>query len=173
MAHDCELLVVGSGPAGQKAAIQAAKLGRRVALVERRELGGVSVNWGTIPSKTLRESIVYLTGMSQRTTYGDSYRVKEEITIEDLRVRTKQVIDREVDVVRNQLLRNHVQVIEGSARFVDPHTVAVSEEKRVSADRIVLAPGRVLRGLRRSSSTTARSSTPTGSSCSARFRLRA
>ena len=141
MALDYELLVVGSGPAGQKAAIQAAKLGRRVALVERRELGGVSVNWGTIPSKTLRESIVYLTGMSQRTTYGESYRVKEEITIEDLRVRTKQVIDREIDVVRNQLLRNHVQVIGGDARFVDPHTVAVSDEKRVTAERIVLAPG--------------------------------
>ncbi len=124
MSHDYELLVIGSGPAGQKAAIQAAKLGRRVALVERRELGGVSVNWGTIPSKTLREAIVYLTGISQRTTYGQSYRVKEEITIEDLRQRTQQVIDREVDVVRHQLLRNHVQVFHGSARFVDSNTVA-------------------------------------------------
>jgi NAD(P) transhydrogenase len=143
MSHDYELLVVGSGPAGQKAAIQGAKLGRKVALVERRELGGTSVNWGTIPSKTLREAIVYLTGMSQRTTYGDSYRVKEEITIDDLRLRTKQVVEREIDVVRNQLLRNHVHVISGSARFVDPHTISVSggEEKRVTAGRIVLAPG--------------------------------
>jgi NAD(P) transhydrogenase len=144
MDNDYELLVIGSGPAGQKAAIQAAKLGHKVAVVERRELGGVSVNWGTIPSKTLREAIVYLTGMSQRTTYGDSYRVKEEITIDDLRVRTQQVIDREVDVVRNQLLRNHVQVIGGSARFVDPHTVAVSaaaDERRVTAERIVIASG--------------------------------
>jgi NAD(P) transhydrogenase len=144
MDYDYELLVIGSGPAGQKAAIQAAKLGRKVAVVERRELGGVSVNWGTIPSKTLREAIVYLTGMSQRTTYGDSYRVKEEITIDDLRVRTQKVIDREVDVVRNQLLRNHVQVIGGSARFVDPHTVAVSAaagERRVTAERIVIASG--------------------------------
>src|SRR5438093_6382830 len=124
--HDYELLVIGSGPAGQKAAIQGAKLGRRVALVERRELGGVSVNWGTIPSKTLREAIVYLTGMSQRAAYGESYRVKEEITIEDLRLRTQQVIDREVDVVRNQLLRNHVTILAGTARFVDPHTVVVS-----------------------------------------------
>ena len=143
MSHDYELLVIGSGPAGQKAAIQGAKLGRRVGLVERRELGGVSVNWGTIPSKTLREAIVYLTGMSQRSAYGESYRVKEEITIEDLRVRTKQVIDREIDVLRNQLLRNHVQVIGGSARFVDPHTVAVSggDERRITAERILLAPG--------------------------------
>jgi NAD(P) transhydrogenase len=138
-----ELLVIGSGPAGQKAAIQAAKLGRRVAVVERRELGGVSVNWGTIPSKTLREAIVYLTGMSQRTAYGESYRVKDEITIEDLRLRTAQVIEREVDVVRNQLLRNHVTVLAGSARFLDPHTLALSgnEGRRVSAERIVIATG--------------------------------
>jgi NAD(P) transhydrogenase len=143
MNFDYELLVIGSGPAGQKAAIQAAKLRRRVAVVERRELGGTSVNWGTIPSKTLREAIVYLTGMSQRTTYGDSYRVKEEITIDDLRIRTKHVIDREIDVVRNQLLRNHVQVLPGSARFVDPHTIAVAgaTECQVTAERIVLAPG--------------------------------
>jgi NAD(P) transhydrogenase len=143
MTSDCDLLVIGSGPAGQRAAIQGAKLGRRVALVERRELGGVSVNWGTIPSKTLREAIVYLTGLSQRATYGQSYRVKEEITIEDLRLRTRSVIDREVDVVRDQLLRNHVQIVHGSARFLDSHTVLVSgdEERRISADRVVIASG--------------------------------
>jgi NAD(P) transhydrogenase len=145
MDYDYELLVIGSGPAGQRAAIQAAKLGRRVAVVERRELGGVSVNWGTIPSKTLREAIVYLTGMSQRTTYGESYRVKEEITIDDLRLRTKQVIDREVDVVRHQLIRNHVQIVAGDARFVDAHTVAVSggagAERQLTAERFVIASG--------------------------------
>ena len=143
MSTDYDLLVIGSGPAGQKAAIQAAKLGRRVALVERRELGGVSVNWGTIPSKTLREAIVYLTGLSQRATYGQSYRVKEEITVEDLWLRTKGVIDREVDVVRDQLLRNHVHIVHGSARFLASHTVLVSdgEERRVSADRVVIATG--------------------------------
>jgi len=143
MSTDYDLLVIGSGPAGQRAAIQAAKLGRTVALVERRELGGVSVNWGTIPSKTLREAIVYLTGLSQRATYGQSYRVKEEITIEDLRLRTRSVIDREVDVVRDQLLRNHVQIVHGSAHFRDPHTVLVSgdDQRRVSADRVVIATG--------------------------------
>jgi NAD(P) transhydrogenase len=143
VSYDYELLVIGSGPAGQRAAIQAAKLGRRVAVVERRELGGVSVNWGTIPSKTLREGIVYLTGMSQRSTYGESYRVKEEITIDDLRHRTKQVIDREVDVVRHQLIRNHVQVVAGNARFIDPHTVAVSggAEQQLTAARFVIATG--------------------------------
>ncbi len=140
---DYELLVIGSGPAGRRAAIQGAKLGRRVAIVERRELGGVSVNWGTIPSKTLREAIVYLTGLSQRTAYGESYRVKEEITIEDLHLRTQQVIDREVDVVRNQLLRNHVSILAGTARFLDPHTLAVAgaDERHVIAERIVIATG--------------------------------
>jgi NAD(P) transhydrogenase len=143
MAYDYELLVIGSGPAGQKAAIQAAKLGHSVAVVERRELGGVSVNWGTIPSKTLREAIVYLTGMAQRETYGASYRVKEEITIEDLRLRTGRVMEREVDVVRHQLMRNHVQVLAGSARFVDPHTIAISDgaARQVTAERIVIASG--------------------------------
>ena len=142
MDFDVELLVIGSGPAGQKAAIQAAKLGRRAAIVERRELGGVSVNWGTIPSKTLREAIVYLTGLSQRSAYGESYRVKDEITIEDLRLRTRQVIDREVDVVRHQLLRNHVQIVAGEARFLDPHTVAVGPDgPRLTAERIVVATG--------------------------------
>ncbi len=103
----------------------------------------MSVNWGTIPSKTLREAIVYLTGISQRTTYGQSYRVKEEITIEDLRQRTQQVIDREVDVVRHQLMRNHVQVFHGAARFVDPNTVVISgdEERRLTAERFVIATG--------------------------------
>jgi NAD(P) transhydrogenase len=141
--YDYELLVIGSGPAGQKAAIQAAKLGRRVALVERRQLGGVSVNRGTIPSKTLREAVMYLTGLSQRAVYGESYRVKEEITVEDLAMRTRQVVDREIDIVRNQLARNHVQILTGTARFLDPHTILLSgaEERRVSGENIVIATG--------------------------------
>jgi NAD(P) transhydrogenase len=140
---DYELLVIGSGPAGQKAAIQAAKLGRRAAIVERQTLGGVSVNRGTIPSKTLREAVVYLTGLSQRAMYGESYRVKEEITVEDLELRTSQVVEREIDIVRNQLARNHVRVLSGIARFVDPQTVAISggEDRVVSAEKIVIATG--------------------------------
>jgi NAD(P) transhydrogenase len=141
--YDYDLLAIGSGPAGQKAAIQAAKLGKRAAVVERRTLGGGSVNLGTIPSKTLREAVVYLTGLSQRAVYGDSYRVKEEITVEDLALRTRQVVEREIDIVRNQLTRNHVPVISGIARFVDPHTMAISggEERVVTAESIVIATG--------------------------------
>ena len=146
MEHDYDLLVVGSGPAGQKAAVQGAKLGKRVAVLERRHMvGGVCVNTGTIPSKTLREAVVYLTGMSQREMYGSSYRVKAEITVADLDVRTQRVIARETDVIRDQLLRNHIGLIHGTARFLDPHTLAVrldtGDERRLSADRIVIAVG--------------------------------
>ena len=124
MAYDYEMLVIGSGPAGQKAAIQAAKLGHRVAVVECLQVvGGVCTNSGTIPSKTLREAVVYLTGISQRSMYGESYRVKDDLKIDDLMWRTQTVIGREVDVVRNQLSRNHVHLLSGEAHFADPHTV--------------------------------------------------
>jgi NAD(P) transhydrogenase len=144
--RDFELLVIGSGPAGQKAAVQAAKLGRRVGLVERTHMvGGVCVNTGTIPSKTLREAVVYLTGLSQREMYGASYRVKAEITITDLVQRTSRVIEREIDVIRDQLQRNHIELIGGTARFVDPHTVDVNVgdggSRLVTADRVVIAVG--------------------------------
>src|SRR5262250_421625 len=108
---DFDILVIGSGPGGQKAAIAAAKLDKRVAIVERPEmLGGVCVNTGTIPSKTLREAVLYLTGLDQRQMYGQSYRVKEEITIGDLVSRTRHVVTRENDVVRSQLTRNRVAI---------------------------------------------------------------
>ena len=143
---DYDLLVIGSGPAGQKAAIQAAKLRRRVALVERRRaVGGASVNTGTIPSKTIREAILYLTGLNQRAIYGQGYRLKDEISVEDLAVRTRQVVERERSIVRDQLLRNHVVVLTGTAHFADPHTLVVSDagqsERRVSAETIVIATG--------------------------------
>ena len=146
MSHDVELLVIGSGPAGQKAAIQGAKLGKRVAIVERGHMvGGVCVNTGTIPSKSLREAIVYLTGMSQREIYGSSYRVKPEITIADLDRRTRLVIERETDVIQDQLLRNHVELLHGTARFVDPNTMTVAlesgGERVMRAENIVLAVG--------------------------------
>jgi len=114
MPYDYDLLVIGSGPGGQKAAIQAAKLGKRVAVVDRREMvGGVCTNTGTIPSKTLREAVLYLTGMSERGIYGQSYRVKDDIAIGDLFQRTHHVIGSEIDVIRDQLTRNHVQIVGG------------------------------------------------------------
>jgi NAD(P) transhydrogenase len=145
--YDYDLLVIGSGPGGQKAAIAGAKLGKRVAIVDRADMvGGVCVNTGTIPSKTLREAVMYLTGMSQRDLYGASYRVKQDITISDLLARTQHVIGREVQVVRAQLHRNQVDLLTGTARFLDPHTVAVDgghrgEHHSVTAEHVVIATG--------------------------------
>src|ERR1700751_3276696 len=141
------LVVIGSGPGGQKAAIAAAKLGKTGALGQRgRMLGGVCVNTGTIPSKTLREAVVYLTGMSQRELYGASYRVKEKITPADLLARTQHVIGKEQDVVRSQLMRNGVELHTGHARFLDEHTLMVEDPNRgdqcaVSGRYIVIATG--------------------------------
>jgi NAD(P) transhydrogenase len=144
--YDYDLVVIGSGPGGQKAAIAAAKLDRRVAVVERPDmLGGVCVNTGTIPSKTLREAILYLTGVDQREIYGQSYRVKDDITVGDLTARTRHVVSRENDVVRNQLARNHVMIIGGLAYFVGPHAVEVDDGagriRKVTAEKIVIATG--------------------------------
>ncbi len=103
---DYDLLVIGCGPGGQRAAIAAAKLGKRSAVVEKgKVVGGVCVNTGTIPSKSLREAVLYLTGLSQRDLYGQSYRVKENITMEDLSRRSHHVVAREIEVVRDQLSR--------------------------------------------------------------------
>src|SRR6202042_1847525 len=119
--YDYDVLVIGSGPGGQKAAIAAAKLERRVGIIERRDMiGGVCLNTGTIPSKTLREAILYLTGLDQREMYGQSYRVKDDITVADLAARTSHVVGREMDVVRSQLTRNRVAILSGTGRFGDP-----------------------------------------------------
>jgi NAD(P) transhydrogenase len=144
--YDFDVLVLGSGPGGQKAAIATAKLGKRAAVVERRDMiGGVCINTGTIPSKTLREAVLYLTGLNQREMYGQSYRVKEDITVADLLARTQHVIGREIDVIRSQLARNHVTMLPGMGRFLDEHTIEVLDgtgrETKVTADRIVIATG--------------------------------
>src|SRR5580693_3572098 len=126
--YDFDVLVIGSGPGGQKAAIAAAKLERRVAIVERPDmLGGVCLNTGTIPSKTLREAVLYLTGLDQRELYGQSYRVKDEITIADLAARTSHVVGREMEVVRSQLSATGVTILAGTARFTGPNTIEVND----------------------------------------------
>ncbi|GAA4684521.1 Si-specific NAD(P)(+) transhydrogenase [Phytohabitans rumicis] len=144
--YDYDVLVLGSGPGGQKAAIAAAKLGRRVAIIERRHMmGGVCINTGTIPSKTLREAVLYLTGLSQREMYGQSYRLKDDITVDDLTARTQHVIGREIDVVRSQLARNRIRLLTGTGSFTDPHTLRVLDdsgrEQKVTGEKIVIAAG--------------------------------
>ncbi|MFT4042158.1 MAG: Si-specific NAD(P)(+) transhydrogenase [Gordonia sp. (in: high G+C Gram-positive bacteria)] len=141
-----DIVVIGSGPAGQKAAIAAAKLGARAAIVERRNMvGGVCINTGTIPSKTLREAVLYLTGLNQREMYGQSYRLKSDITVSDLSARTTHVVGKEIDVIQNQLARNNVTLLIGSAHFVGPHEIAIEDAtgdlKHVNADKFVIAVG--------------------------------
>src|SRR3981081_612030 len=145
-----DMLVVGSGPAGQRAAIQAAKLNKRVAIVERKAvIGGICINTGTIPSKTLREAVLYLSGYRLRGLYGESYAVKQHITIGDLLFRTDHVVRHEIDITRHQLMRNQVEVLTAEAGFVDPHTIRLtSTDERgahstrdVTAEQIVIASG--------------------------------
>jgi NAD(P) transhydrogenase len=141
-----DLVVIGSGPAGQKAAIAAAKLHKKAAVIERpRMVGGVCINTGTIPSKTMREAVLYLTGLNQREMYGQAYRVKNDITVADLSRRTHHVVDREIDVIQNQLSRNRVALYTGTASFVDSHTVAIDsadgDRRIVKADKVVIAVG--------------------------------
>ncbi len=145
--YDYDLLVIGSGPGGFRAAIQAARLNKRVAIVERRAaVGGASINTGTIPSKTLREAVLHLSGYHQRGIYGASYSVKQNITIQDLLVRTDHVIRHEIDVTRLQLMRNDVELIPAEAAFVDPHTIRLNAvggqgHRDVTAANVVIATG--------------------------------
>src|SRR5262245_11485173 len=125
-AHHYDLVVIGSGPAGQKGAIAAAKMGKRVAIVDRTAMiGGVCLNTGTVPSKTLREAILYLTGLRQRAFYGQDYKVKQDISVSDLSSRVASVRKRESEVIHQQLGRNDIRIIDGLARFVDANRLEV------------------------------------------------
>lgn len=145
--HDFDLLVIGSGPAGKHAAIQAAKLGRRVAICERAAVvGGVCVNTGTIPSKTLREAVMYLGGWREQANYGASYQAKQHITVNDLLFRADRVVQAEIDVTRSHLMRNDVEIITGHAEFTGPHELRITHaegrgERVVTASHVIIATG--------------------------------
>jgi NAD(P) transhydrogenase len=141
-----DLVVIGSGPSGRAAAIQAGKLKRKVLVIDRKDrLGGVSVHTGTIPSKTLRETVLNLSGWRERSFYGRSYRVKEEIAAEDLKSRLHMTLDHEVDVLEHQFNRNHVETIMGMAKFVSKNEVEIATEAgdvtRVRGKKIMIATG--------------------------------
>ncbi|MGB6431612.1 MAG: Si-specific NAD(P)(+) transhydrogenase [Candidatus Acidiferrales bacterium] len=144
-AKSYDLVVIGSGPAGQKGAIAAAKLGKRVAMVERGDMvGGVCIHGGTVPSKTLREAILHLTGFRHRSFYGSDYNVKSRVSIKDLASRVNQVVDRETGVVRDQLRRNDIDLFSGTARFLDPHSLQVDGEDQaqiINAEYVLIACG--------------------------------
>ncbi len=145
--NDYDILVIGSGPAGQKAAIQAAKLGKRVALAEKKAVvGGVCINTGTIPSKTLREAVLHLSGYHERAIYGASYSVKRDITMSDLLYRAEIVIRNEIDVTCHQLQRNGIDLLPAAASFVDANTVRLTYndgrgQRDVVVERIVVSVG--------------------------------
>jgi NAD(P) transhydrogenase len=140
-----DMLVLGSGPAGQRAAIQCSKCGHRVAVVEKREVvGGTSVNTGTIPSKTMREAVLHLSGYNYQDIYGVNYRVKDKISMADLSFRVQHVIKTEIDVTLAQLSRNNVEMLFGCATFEDPHTIRVEGLRGANvyhAEHIVIATG--------------------------------
>src|SRR5580658_1141316 len=144
MAH-FDLVVIGSGPGGQRAAIQGAKSNKKVALIERREVvGGTCINSGTIPSKTLREAVLHFSGYNYQNIYGVNYRPKEKVTMADLSFRVQHVIKTEVDVTQAQLSRNGVEVLTGTASFKDPNTlqiVSVRGTSEVTGDLFVIATG--------------------------------
>jgi len=140
-----DLAVIGSGPSGQRAAVAASKMKKRVVVVEARSVvGGVCINTGTIPSKTMREAVLHLSGYNYKSIYGMNYRVKEKITMVDLAFRVQAVIKTEVDVTEAQLSRNGIDVVHGIARFLDPHQIRIEGpqgESTLEAERIVLAVG--------------------------------
>jgi NAD(P) transhydrogenase len=140
-----DIIVIGSGPAGQRAAIQAAKCGRRVVVIERREIvGGACINTGTIPSKTMREAVLHLSGFQFQGIYGINYHVKEKITMADMGFRVNQVVKTEVDVTQAQLARNGVEVMFGRASFVDATHVRVESTRGtadLAAQTIIIATG--------------------------------
>ncbi len=140
-----DLIVIGSGPAGQRAAIQGSKAGKSVAVVERREvIGGTSINTGTIPSKTMREAVLHLSGYSYHSVYGLHYRVKDKITMGDLAFRVQHVIKTEIDVIQAQLSRNNVDLLFGVASFVDQTHIKVENSRGIQtfeAESVIIATG--------------------------------
>jgi NAD(P) transhydrogenase len=141
-----DFIVIGSGPSGRRAAIQAAKLGRSVLVVDKgRRVGGVSVHTGTIPSKTLRETVLNLTGWRERGFYGRAYRVKKDIEAKDLMARLHITLDHEVDVLEHQFARNAVTTLRGAARFLDPHRIEVTldsgDVRVLTGERFLVAVG--------------------------------
>lgn len=143
-----DLIVIGSGPAGRRAAIQAAKFGRDVLVVERgRRVGGVSVHTGTIPSKTLRETALNLSGWRERGFYGRSYRVKQDISADDLRARLHITLGHEIEVLEHQFARNQVSTLKGEAKFTDARTIEVEGESgetfHFTADKFLIAVGTI------------------------------
>ena len=145
-AMNYDLVIIGSGPAGQKAAIAAAKARKRVAVIDKTTMiGGVCVHTGTIPSKAVREAILQLTGFAVKALYGDTYGGSGDISVEDLSLRVNTIIGRETQVIRAQLKRNGVSIHQGAAQFLDAHIIEVQSDNgdttKLEAEKILIACG--------------------------------
>jgi NAD(P) transhydrogenase len=144
--RDYDLIVIGSGPAGEKAAIEASKLHKSAAIVERRSVqGGVCIHTGTIPSKTLRETVMYIAGLRQRSVFGMTGGIKPNLTVAELMYRKGQVIQQELDVIQQNMARHRIEVIQGTGTIADPNTVEVTsddgETRRLRAKVIIISTG--------------------------------
>jgi len=141
-----DLIVIGSGPAGEKAAIQAAKFRTKVIVIESRGVvGGGCVHTGTLPSKTLRETVLYLAGLRQRSVYGIVCALKSNVTVAELMYRTKNVIQNELDIIQNKLMRNGIVVVSGRGSLLSPQEVLIEDEsgpgRQLRADAVIIATG--------------------------------
>jgi len=140
-----DLIVIGSGPAGEKAGAQAAYFGKRVAVIEYADhVGGSCINTGTVPSKTLRESALYFSGLKQRGLYGIDYSLKENLTVQDFMHHERDVVEMERKRILQNLALHHIELVHGQASFEDPHTVSVSGadgKRRLGGDVILIATG--------------------------------
>jgi NAD(P) transhydrogenase len=140
-----DLIVIGSGPGGQRAAIQGTKAGKRVAVIEKQaSIGGVCINTGTIPSKTMREAVLHLSGFYDKIFYGTNYNAKDTCTMADLNFRVQHVVENEIGVIQSQLRRNSVTVVHGTGRFVNPHHIRVDNvdaSAELEGEYIIIATG--------------------------------
>jgi NAD(P) transhydrogenase len=141
-----DLLVIGSGPAGERAAVQAAKLKKRVAIIEKgRQIGGVSLHTGTLPSKTLRETVLHYSQLKRRSVYGIQCYLRSDISVHELMFRKEQVVQSELDVIEGHLFRNNIEIVYGLASFLDEHTLEVKlpegNEATYEGDVILIATG--------------------------------
>lgn len=145
--YEFDLVCIGSGPAGQRAAVQAAKLGKRVAVVEkRRTVGGLCLGTGTIPSKTFRQAVLSFVEHNHATGQSATSHSPARPTADQLLSRIQQVVRHEVAVVQNQLWRNDIELLQGEASFTDPHTLMVASDagaRRLTAAAILIAVGTV------------------------------
>jgi NAD(P) transhydrogenase len=143
--NDFDLIVIGCGPAGEKAGAQAAYFGKRVAVIEREPyVGGSSINTGTVPSKTLRESALYFSGLKQRGLYGIDYSLKENLTIQDFMHHEREVVEMERQRILQNLAQHHIELVQGQASFEDPHTISIAGStgtRQLRGDVILIATG--------------------------------